>query len=64
MIKIGAGWNKVNEKGIYISLAFEKSAESLIVDLQKASMIMFDNKDKTDEAQPDWLLFLGEKKEK
>lgn len=64
MIKIGAGWNKVNEKGIYISLAFEKSAESLIVDLQKASMIMFDNKDKTEDVQPDWLLFLGEKKEK
>jgi uncharacterized protein (DUF736 family) len=64
MIKIGAGWNKVNEKGIYISLAFEKSAECLVIDLQKASMIMFENKDKTEEKQPDWLLFLGEKGER
>lgn len=64
MIKIGAGWNRVNEKGMYISLAFEKSAESLNVDLQKASMIMFENKEKSDDTHPDWLLFLGEKKEK
>jgi uncharacterized protein (DUF736 family) len=64
MIKIGAGWNKVNEKGIYISLAFEKSAESLIVDLSKASMILFENKDKTEDLQPDWNVFLGEKREK
>ena len=64
MIKIGAGWNKANEKGIYISLAFEKSAESLIVDLSKASMILFENKDKTEDLQPDWNVFLGEKREK
>lgn len=64
MIKIGAGWNKVNEKGIYVSLAFEKSAESLIVDLSKASMILFENKDKTEDLQPDWNVFLGEKREK
>ena len=64
MIKIGAGWNKVNEKGIFIPIAFEKSAESLTINLKEASMILFENKDKTSDTQPDWHVFLGEKKEK
>ena len=64
MIKIGAGWNKVNEKGIFIPIAFEKSADGLTINLKEASLILFENKEKTTELHPDWNVFLGEKKEK
>lgn len=64
MIKIGAGWDKVNERGEYISFSFEKSADSLHIELGKTSMVAFRNGEKSEEKQPDWLLFLGEKGER
>ena len=64
MIKIGVAWNKANEKGIFIPIAFEKSAEGLQLALGETSMILFENKDKTEGLQPDWNVFLGEKREK
>lgn len=62
MLKIGAGWDKYSEKGDFIS--WQLIDEPIIVDLSKVNLLSFRNREKMEELQPDWNLFLTKKKEK
>lgn len=62
MIKIGAGWDKYNENGEFIS--WQLVEEPMMIDLSKISLLAFRNREKREELQPDWNLFLTKKKER
>ena len=65
MIKIGAGWNNFSENGTpYISYELDEATDGMIIDLGKFTFKSFENKEKKEEKQPDWNIFLAKKKDK
>ncbi len=64
MIKLGAGWNNYSETGAYVSYEFDEAVEGMTVDLSKVKFLSYENREKKEETQPDWHLFLAKKRNK
>jgi uncharacterized protein (DUF736 family) len=63
MIKIGAAWSRFTEKGMLVSVAFDKAAKGVMLDLGETNLLLFENQDKKSEQSPDFDVCLAEKKD-